>query len=105
MGYLPQSTPEMGEYHVEVRGESFYLSGEPNSLVDDEPLPCPSGCTVLGEHKHGTMKYQKARHAIVVYPVSSDVNQGSVEILLEDIPKVRAALDVVERVASGEKGL
>jgi hypothetical protein len=60
---------------------------------------------VLGQHQHGTMKYQKARHAIVVYPVSKDVNQGSIEILLEDIPKVRAALDLVERVANGEKGL
>jgi len=28
MGYVAEPTPEMGEYRVEVRRESFYLSGE-----------------------------------------------------------------------------
>lgn len=58
--------PEMGEYIVEVRRESFYLQG-------------------LGK-----------RHAIIVYPDVDDQNTGVVEILLEDIPKIRAALDQVE---------
>ena len=30
MGHILESTPEMGEYRVEVRRESFYLSGAPN---------------------------------------------------------------------------
>ncbi len=70
MGVLLDSTPEMGEYSVEIRRESFYLRGQD---------------TYDGEK----------RHAIHVYPDSC--GQGNVEILLEDIPKIRAALDQVER--------
>lgn len=33
------------------------------------------------------------------------VNCGTVEILTEDIPKIRACFDLVERVENGEKGL
>ncbi len=72
MGFCIESTPEMGEYSVEVRSESFYLSGE----------DCYNG---------------KRRHAIFIYPSSpNNREQGSVEILIEDIPKIRAALDVIE---------
>lgn len=69
MGMCLDSTPEMGEYSVEIRRESFYLRGADN--------------------------YQtKQRHAIEVYPNAT--GQGTVEILIEDIPKIRAALDLVE---------
>ena len=37
------------------------------------------------------------RHAINLYPARPDGNQGTVEILIDDIPKIRAALDQVER--------
>lgn len=71
MGMCLESTPEMGEYSVEVRRESFYLRGADS--------------------------YDKRqRHAIELYPSSPDGRQGTVEILIEDIPKVRAALDAVE---------
>ncbi len=52
MGFCVDPTPEMGEYSVEVRRESFYLR-------DDDQ---------------------------------------SIEILIEDIPKIREALDQVEFV-------
>lgn len=70
MGLCLESTSEMGKYSVEVRRESFYLSGADS--------------------------YNKRqRHAIDVYPGPHD--QGSVEILIEDIPKIRACLDAVEK--------
>lgn len=74
MGFCPDSTPEMGEYSVEIRRESFYLRGEDSY---DKPR----------------------RHAIELYPSANDGHhgQGTVEILIEDIPKIRAALDLVER--------
>lgn len=72
MGMILDSTPEMGEYSVEVRRESFYLRGEDSY---DKP----------------------ARHALELYPSRPGNNQGTVEILIEDIPKIRAALDLVER--------
>lgn len=73
MGMILESTPEMGEYSVEVRRESFYLRGADS--YDGEQ-----------------------RHAINLYPSPHpDGSQGTVEILTEDIPKIRAALDAVER--------
>ncbi len=80
MGYCPDPTPEMGEYSVEVRSESFYLRGE-------QP------------------KEQDSRHGIYLY-LSHFYNgerarQGTCEILKEDIPKIRAALDQVERIMNG----
>lgn len=69
MGMCLEPTPEMGEYSVEVRRESFYLRGED---------------TYEGER----------RHAFHLYP--HPCGQGAVEILIEDIPKLRAALDQVE---------
>jgi hypothetical protein len=74
VGMCLDSTPEMGEYSVEVRRESFYLRGE--DCYDRE-----------------------IRHAIELYPSSKNGShsQGTVEILIEDIPKIRAALDLVER--------
>jgi hypothetical protein len=72
MGMCLDSTPEMGEYSVEVRRESFYLRGEDSY-------------------------FEERRHAIQVYPSSEGRHsQGTVEILIEDIPKIRAALDAVE---------
>lgn len=80
MGHLPDSTPEMGEYSVEVRRESFYLKGE--YLFDPEQG-----------------RYVKHKHAITVYE-NGDCGQGTVEILIEDIPKIRAALDLVEKTVA-----
>jgi hypothetical protein len=72
MGCCIESTPEMGEYSVEVRSESFYLRGEDSYLAVQ-------------------------RHALFVYPnPSPDGRQGTVEILIEDIDKIRACLDAVE---------
>lgn len=76
MGMQLDPTPEMGEYSVEVRRESFYLQGE------------------------YTGDGQK-RHAIHVYP--DPCGQGNVEILIEDIPKIRAALDQVEKFEAERK--
>lgn len=72
MGMCLDPTPEMGEYSVEVRRESFYLRGEDSTHFDQ-------------------------RHAIELYPHYAGGNQGTVEILIEDIPKIRAALDQVEQ--------
>lgn len=80
MGLCLDSTPEMGEYSVEVRRESFYLRGADT--------------------------YERAqRHAIELYPSSQDGrhSQGTVEILIEDIPKIRAALDLVEQNVRGTR--
>jgi len=76
MGHCPDSTPEMGEYSVEIRRESFYLRG-----ADSYNGP--------------------ARHAIELYPSPHGGSQGTIEILLEDIPKIRACLDLVERLKRG----
>lgn len=83
MGFLPEMPPEAGEYHVEVRRESFYLAGEdPHWWVHEDAL--------------------KPRHAISMYPQapdgSTDIPIGTIEILIEDIPKIRACLDTVEAV-------
>lgn len=70
MAAILEPTPEMGEYGVNLRSESFVL--------------------------HGEDSYDgKRRHAIFCYP-NEKSGQGSVEILIEDIPKIRAALDLVE---------
>lgn len=72
MGCIVESTPAMGEYHVEVRRESFYIQG-----ID-----------------------RTGKHTIFVYPDVDGNGDGVAEILIADIPKIRAALDEVERVAS-----
>jgi hypothetical protein len=78
MGMILESTPEMGEYGVEVRRESFYLRAEPG---------------------------EDGRHEIIVYPNSPDpVPTGTAEILLEDIPKIRACLDEIEAYLSRRSG-
>lgn len=80
MGFCPNSTPEMGEYSIEVRSESFVLYGE----------DCYNG---------------PRRHAIFLYPSSPNNRaQGTIEILLEDIPKIRAALDLIENTIHTQKG-
>jgi hypothetical protein len=71
MGTILDQTPEMGEYSVEVRRESFYLRGE-------------------ASHEG------KGEHAIYVYETNAS-GRGSVEIITADISKIRAALDAVER--------
>ncbi len=80
MGICLESTAEMGEYSVEVRRESFYLRGEDS--YDRE-----------------------RRHAIELYPSSNDGRhgQGTAEILIEDIPKIRACLDAVEAYVKGQR--
>lgn len=97
MGYCAQPTPEMGEYSVEVRRESFCIRGEDN-FVRTGSRSCPPGCDVEGEHTHAVYGNARQRHALTAYP--NDSGQGSVEILIEDIPKLRAALDQVEKVAA-----
>jgi hypothetical protein len=69
MGMCLDATPEMGEYSVEVRRESFHLRGG------------------------------KEPHTIYVYPnyhLDVALLEGSCELLIKDIPKIRAALDLVE---------
>jgi hypothetical protein len=78
MGHILTETPEMGEYHSEVRRESFYISGEDNFV--------PKG---MGGG------YEPRRHAVTVYE-HGDCGQGTAEFLIEDIPKIRAVLDAVE---------
>lgn len=79
MGTILSQTPAMGEYSVEVRRESFYLRGED---------------TFSGEKEHAIYLYPNP------YPSG---RQGTVEIPLEDIPKIRAALDAVDKFLAREK--
>jgi hypothetical protein len=86
MGFILDQTPEMGEYGGEVRRESFYLRGEDtyDYAYNGAPLP---------------------RHVIIQYPQYGSSGRvataaGTVEILLEDIPKIRAVLDAVEAHAA-----
>jgi hypothetical protein len=95
MGYILEQAPEMGEYSGEVRRESFYLRGE-HGYEQIGTVRCPSDCNVIGPHEHADYGYVDKRHALVVYPESEGRHQGTVEILLEDIPKIRAVLDAVE---------
>jgi len=76
LGLILETSPEMGEYRVEVRRESFHLHGEGGE--DD-------------------------RHAIIVYPDSLNPEIGTVEILLEDVPKLRACLDAIDRYQRKER--
>ncbi len=71
MGMMLDPTPEMGEYSVEVRSESFYLTGADS--YNQTHIP----------------------HTIGVYP-SGTSDSGTVEIEIADIPKIRTALDQVE---------
>lgn len=70
----------MGEYSVEVRRESFYLRGEDCYEAENNGGAYP-------------------RHVIYHYGTRA----GTVEILIEDIPKIRAALDQVERISKEGK--
>lgn len=80
MGFCAEPVPEMGEYSVEVRSESFYLRGE--DCYDAE---------------HNGAEYP--RHIIHTYGKRA----GTVEILIEDISKIRAALDQVEAIVNACK--
>ncbi len=86
MGYLPEPTDEMGDYRVEVRSESFYLQGANGCRVPEDELP---------------------RSVILVYYSNTYPEQfnysGIAEILISDIPKIRAALDLVEQIVA-ERG-
>lgn len=68
MGFCAEPTPEMGDYSIEVRRESFWLR-------------CPT----------------KPSRMFAPGPIHS------VELTTEDIPRIRAALDQVERIEGGEK--
>jgi hypothetical protein len=81
MGHIPAAQLETGEYSVEVRRESFYLQGE-----DTYP------------HQHEGA--ERPRHVITCY----SPGPGTIEVLIEDIGKIRACLDLVEWVRLGEKG-
>lgn len=72
-------TDEMGEYSAELRQESFYLRGEHTFDANER-------------------RHVERRHAIHVYE-NGNSGQGTVEILIEDIPKIRAALDAIEAAA------
>ena len=82
MGFIIESTPEMAEYHVEVRGESFYITGE-NSFEH-----CYEGKSL-------------PHHGLIVYPdsgpTSGAVQVGTAEILIADIPKIFACLVAIEK--------
>lgn len=67
MGVILEPIAAMQPFHVEVRRESFYLY----SYEPDD--------------------------ALTLYPDAGDGRSGTVEINIEDIPKLRAALDLVER--------
>lgn len=67
-----RDNPALGEYSVEIKRESFVLSGSDSWGAVSVP------------------------HGIFVYP-NYQSRQGSVEIDLADIPKIRAALDEIER--------
>lgn len=83
MGFiLDTSAPEFGEYATEVRSESFYLHGETPKVA-----------------------VEAARHGIFLYPHYLNERQGSIELLLEDIPKLRAILDAVEAYVKEERGV
>ena len=112
MGYIIDSTPEMGEYHVEVRRASFYLSGDAN-MVWYRPTPTCRRDPIFPIHEEDDasdfelsddqVKPGKGwefgsatrTHGIYVYQ-DAESRQGTAEILIEDIPKIRAALDQVE---------
>lgn len=82
MGHIPGDYPELGEYSVEVRRESFYLKGEESYE-------------------------EEGRHALCLYPSSPDRshNQGTAELLIEDLDKLRCALDLVDWIdQQGERG-
>jgi len=123
MGFIPEATPEMGEYSVEVRRESFYLSGAANfrwvrgktdinrdifvntsdTFVFDERNDhlievSEEECQPVGEG--WVCRYVTRRHGIFVYE-NGESGQGTIEILFEDISKIRAALDLVEQTAKG----
>lgn len=92
--------PAMKPYHLEARRESIVISGESNfawSMIDnqtgerilsDESARPPGGDWQCGYHQR--------RHAFWVYP-NNDTGQGSVELLVEDIPKIRAMLEYAQR--------
>lgn len=81
MGFCLEQSPAMGEYSAEVRRESFYLRGDDpyDYVYNGAPMP---------------------RHAIIFYPTQVGAHVGTVELLLEDIPKIRAVLDAVEAYRS-----
>ena len=76
MGYCAQPQPGMGDFHVEVRSQSFKVNAVASA---SQPY---------------------------VYPdpyAQSPMRQGSVEFLIADIPALRAAIDQAERISSGNK--
>ena len=74
MGMCLDSTPEMGEYSVEVRRESFYLRSDIGSIF--------------------------------VYPETNSLgytlSDGSCEFEIKDIPKIKAAIALVEEYLRGD---
>lgn len=140
MGYCITSTPEMGEYSVEARRESFYLRGEDvyDYVYNGAPMPLhvihfqpdfipskdddnrassddlmmwftllrdsPGSPAALAAKQKVEDELKRARRAEAEYR-SRLVKAGTIEILTEDIPKIRACLDIIERYESGEKGL
>lgn len=76
MGMMLDPTPGMGEFHAEVRRESFYLQA-----------------ITIGS----------AKPRVFLYPNVDNDGSGVVEFELSDIPKIRAALDQVEAYVKDRK--
>lgn len=99
MGFILEELPEAYPYHGEVRTESFYLSGAQNftwSRIDPETNERVFwDADERPEGEGWETGYYVRRHGIYVYE-NPYTRQGTVEILIEDIPKIRAVLDQIE---------
>lgn len=125
MGFILDQTSEMGEYHAEVRRESFYISGAstfrwirgrtdenrsvfaatPDDFTFDETQVHLIEIAETDARPEGdgwVCRYVRRRHGIYVYP-DGPLHQGTAEILIEDIPKIRAVLDAVEAHERGRR--
>lgn len=110
MSYAPEPTSEMGEYRVSVREESFFLRGASTWVwwrrISGGRMPAEGDEIEIHEGESRpdgdgwTCGHVARRHGIWVYP-HGDSAQGQIEVRIEDIPKIRAALDLVERTHNG----
>lgn len=107
MGFIPEPTPEMGEYSTEVRSTSFYLRANGRPVY----LYCDPYKTVDHKIVEEALKFADLHRASTSFRVKDALTQdflekvekavdhgrtGTVELLIEDIPKIRALLDQVE---------
>lgn len=90
MGYCAEPTPEMGEFSIETRGESFYLRG-PDCY--DYAIGETDECSDLAWYR-----YDAAYNAVS----GRDNVGGTIEIPYEAIPFIRKALDQAEAIYAGK---